>query len=121
MVCFLFVFLQQTFKLNKNNLSGSLPSDLSQLDQMIILEVQDNQLTGSIPEEFFSWMFTKQEDPAAVAFVNLTNNAFSGMLPPEICPLLRDNNDDDPSNSTSLFYYLDCSENLCGCSCNCAI
>ena len=54
--------------LASNNLTGTIPSELAQLENLKILEVQSNLLSGSIPDEF--------ESDTSLNF-NFSNNLFS--------------------------------------------
>ena len=39
-------------ELSKNNLSGTIPTELAQLTNVIILDISGNYLTGGIADEF---------------------------------------------------------------------
>ncbi|MEN8220451.1 MAG: hypothetical protein ABFS56_29700 [Pseudomonadota bacterium] len=59
-----------------NNLSGSIPSELSNLNNLKSLYLYDNQLTGSIPSELgnlsnFTWL-------------HLYSNSLTGLIPSEL-------------------------------------
>ncbi|KAL9285073.1 hypothetical protein ACSQ67_024603 [Phaseolus vulgaris] len=68
----------QIFDVNNNNLYGELPETIAQLTALSNFSVFSNNFTGSIPREF------GKSNPS-LAHVYLSNNSFSGELPPDIC------------------------------------
>ena len=76
--------------LNSNNLVGTIPRELSSLDQLQYLNLADNQLSDSIPRELGS-LYQLQ-------YLDLADNQLSDAIPPELGDLaqlqrliLRDN------------------------------
>ena len=70
----------RSLRLFANNLSGTIPTELSSLQGLISLELFDNNLTGSIPPEL--------GDLRALSHVSLSNNDLSGPIPPEFGRLM---------------------------------
>ncbi|CUF20695.1 GP46-like surface antigen, putative [Bodo saltans] len=59
------------------NLKGTLPVSLSKLINITHFDASNNSITGSIPHQWSSWGGT-------IAWVNISFNNLSGMLPPEL-------------------------------------
>ena len=81
--------------LSRNNLSGSLPSELGDLADLIALWLYDNQLTGTIPPEL--------GDLSHLQTLFLSGNQLGGGIPPQLGNLadlidlwLHDNQLDGP-------------------------
>ncbi|RDX61260.1 putative leucine-rich repeat receptor-like protein kinase, partial [Mucuna pruriens] len=68
----------QIFDINTNNLYGELPETIDQLIALRKFSVFTNNFTGSIPREF------GKSNPS-LTHVYLSNNSFSGELPPDLC------------------------------------
>ncbi|TKY62323.1 LRR receptor serine/threonine-protein kinase [Spatholobus suberectus] len=68
----------QIFDVNTNNLFGELPETIAQLTALRNFSVFTNNFTGSIPREF------GKSNPS-LTHVYLSNNSFSGELPPDLC------------------------------------
>jgi len=62
--------------LSSNNLSGALPPDLGDLQELMYLILYDNALTGEIPAELGSL--------SKLAQIELANNELDGEIPPEL-------------------------------------
>ena len=62
-----------SLSLSGNNLTGSLPPELGELDDLIILDLSENALTGGIPSDLGA---LKQ-----LRGLHLNDNAFKGKLP----------------------------------------
>jgi len=62
--------------LNSNQLSGTIPSELANLSNLVELSLYLNQLTGSIPSELGSLSNLKK--------LSLMMNQLSGSIPPEL-------------------------------------
>ncbi|XVE62769.1 hypothetical protein DITRI_Ditri06bG0146200 [Diplodiscus trichospermus] len=66
--------------LRNNSLFGELPSTLQNLADMMMLDLSENQFTGSIP----TWIGDKLSNLLAL---NLRSNNFQGDIPHQICAL----------------------------------
>ncbi|MCC6799129.1 MAG: DNRLRE domain-containing protein, partial [Anaerolineae bacterium] len=66
-------------RLNNNNLIGTIPPEIGDLDHLFGLNLADNQLMSAIPSEI--------GDLATLEDLWLQNNQFSGPIPPEIAGL----------------------------------
>ena len=62
--------------LASNNLTGALPSSLGSYDNLIVLELQSNNLDGAIPSSL--------GDLDNLLIANLGSNKFSGSIPPQL-------------------------------------
>ena len=62
---------------DSNSMSGSIPTQLGELTMLRHFEVDGNRLTGTIPSELESLDDLKE--------VYLQNNNFSGTMPSELC------------------------------------
>ena len=71
-----FMWLDQLYMLNLdgNRLSGEIPAFLGELPRMTGLMLQDNLFTGNIPASFERY-YTNS------GFVNLTGNKMNGQIP----------------------------------------
>jgi Leucine-rich repeat (LRR) protein len=65
-----------SLNLQSNNLSGSIPSNLANLQALKNLFLGDNQISGTIPKELGNLTF--------LVILGLNNNQLSGAIPPEI-------------------------------------
>ena len=63
-------------ELDYNTLSGSIPAELGNLDQLTILRMGSNQLTGPIPSELGRL--------SNLSILGLANNQLTGSIPPEL-------------------------------------
>ena len=63
----------RSLNLSSNNLSGSIPSSISNLSGLLILQLQSNSLTGSIPSSL--------GDVDDLVLVQLDRNQLSGSIP----------------------------------------
>lgn len=79
--------------LSENNLSGTLPTNLSNLRQLEFLYLNDNILTGSIPSEL------GQLSELSVFYIE--NNSLTGSLPSELGNLSKMENLDVSNNKLS--------------------
>ncbi|KAF7804610.1 MDIS1-interacting receptor like kinase 2-like [Senna tora] len=68
----------QTFDVNNNLLHGELPDTISRLIELQTLSVFTNKLSGGIPKDFGKYSPNLNK-------VFLSNNSFSGELPPDLC------------------------------------
>ncbi|CAN0880545.1 Leucine-rich repeat receptor-like serine/threonine-protein kinase BAM1 [Linum grandiflorum] len=66
----------QILLLSHNNFSGSIPSTIGELHQVLKLELSSNSLSGSIPPEIGNC--------SHLAFLDFSQNNLSGPIPPEI-------------------------------------
>ena len=64
-----------------NNLQGSIPPEIGQLQSLTHLDLRDNNLQGSIPPEF--------EALENLEFLNLYTNGLAGNIPPEFGKLKK--------------------------------
>ena len=44
----------EAFHAHKNNIAGTIPTDIGNLDRLTQTTMEQNKLVGSIPEEFYS-------------------------------------------------------------------
>ena len=65
--------------LSENNLIGSIPSEIGNLNNLTKLELSNNQLTGAIPYEIGNLV--------NLTVLNLLNNNLTGEIPEIICDL----------------------------------
>ncbi len=70
-----------TLHLRQNNLTGTLPPELSDLPQLQLLDLGDNPLTGPIPPELGSL--------PQLRVLYLRNNDLTGPIPPELGSLTQ--------------------------------
>jgi Leucine-rich repeat (LRR) protein len=63
--------------LDTNQLTGSIPSEIGYLTNLIILDLYTNQLTGSIPPEIGNL--------TNLIRLDLSDNQLSSVIPDEIC------------------------------------
>ncbi|MFC1552584.1 leucine-rich repeat domain-containing protein [Candidatus Latescibacterota bacterium] len=89
--------------LKQNNLTGSIPPDIENLTNLIVLNLQRNNLTGIIPSEIgslanLSNLYLDRNDLTGTIPTEISNitylrglylefNELSGTIPPEICSL----------------------------------
>lgn len=71
----------QTVSLASNSITGSFPSDFSQLNNLIYLYLQFNKFSGPLPSDFSEWK--------NLSIVNLSNNSFNGSIPFSLSNLTR--------------------------------
>lgn len=65
--------------LRENNMSGTLPIELSWLDSLLRLNFRDNQISGQIPTEFGRL--------SSMIFLQFSSNQLTGTLPTELATL----------------------------------
>jgi Leucine-rich repeat (LRR) protein len=63
--------------LGRNQLTGSIPSEIWNLTNLTNLRLRSNQLTGSIPTEIGNL--------TNLTYLELTSNQLTGIIPDEIC------------------------------------
>ncbi|XWS48510.1 hypothetical protein CRYUN_Cryun13aG0084200 [Craigia yunnanensis] len=68
----------QSLSLRSNAISGSFPSDFSELKNLTILYLHFNKFSGPLPD-FSVWN--------NLTIVNLSNNGFNGSIPPSVSKL----------------------------------
>ncbi len=68
-------------RLNNNNLEGTIPTELQDLDAMTYLSFQDNVLSGSIP--------TFWNNLVSLTHLSLDGNQFTGSIPTELGLLIN--------------------------------
>eukprot|EP00429_Kryptoperidinium_foliaceum_P125138 CAMPEP_0176334754 /NCGR_PEP_ID=MMETSP0121_2-20121125/78262_1 /TAXON_ID=160619 /ORGANISM="Kryptoperidinium foliaceum, Strain CCMP 1326" /LENGTH=174 /DNA_ID=CAMNT_0017677707 /DNA_START=184 /DNA_END=708 /DNA_ORIENTATION=+ len=66
--------------LASNNFSGPLPSELGQLIELETLDVHNNSLTGTIPSELGKWYHLKK----SFRNISVASNQFEGTIPTEL-------------------------------------
>ncbi len=98
-------------QLTDNNLSGTLPAAIGQLQNLATLELDNNNLSGGLPPEIGTLL--------SLEVLSLSNNNFSGTIPTEysnlnaLSDLFLDNNqlsgcfDEGLSALCNQFYYYD--------------
>ena len=91
------------FWLFANSLTGTIPSQLGEIPYLEFLELQDNDLSGSIPVELVNLTV------GLLKFNVSGNEMITGLVPPELCYI----------NETHPLTFFECTDKLCGCSCNC--
>ncbi|KAL3725306.1 hypothetical protein ACJRO7_030332 [Eucalyptus globulus] len=69
-----------TLHLNGNRLNGELPLALSNCTSLVILDLGENNFSGSIPTWFNESFFL-------LKIVRLRENSFTGRIPPQLCSL----------------------------------
>jgi len=131
-----------SFKVNDNNLSGPIPSEIGLLSTLDKLFINNNNFSGTIPVELGNLNVTMmhlhenilltgtipstlQEIPA-LDFLTLSNTSFSGQVPNGLCDAVGDTNYTctDIGGLFSICYdvvklnFTCSSTNLCGCECS---
>ncbi|KAF8404213.1 hypothetical protein HHK36_009096 [Tetracentron sinense] len=71
----------QLLNLAQNQLSGPLPKELGNLLRLQVMKLQSNQLTGEIPDQLFRLQ--------NLLILNISRNSLSGSIPPAISGLLK--------------------------------
>lgn len=66
-------------RLNNRNLSGSLPVEIGQMNELWLFEARGNDLSGSIPSEF--------GQIEKIGFIDLSENHLDGEIPKELFQL----------------------------------
>ncbi|KAG2709729.1 hypothetical protein I3760_05G255100 [Carya illinoinensis] len=69
----------QTLSLRSNTLSGSFPSDFSNLLNLVAVYLQHNKFTGPLPLDFSVWK--------NLTVIDFSNNGFNGSIPTSISNL----------------------------------
>ena len=94
--------------LQVNQLRGAIPEGLTNLPYLLYFDVNNNELSGEVPS--FESVRSGYFDEGGFKYIGVVNNTFSGVIPQDLCYLEPD-------------YYLefDCSDILCGCSCECSV
>ena len=100
----------EELSLHGNQLTGSIPNEIANHPNMIYLRLDGNELTGDIPvfDSVMNGFFDTAEEWFPDRTFNLSDNAFTGVVPVELCRLEAEGQ-----------LQFDCSEDLCGCSCAC--
>ena len=83
-------------------MTGTIPTELGQLDRVTYMDLEFNNLSGGIPSEL-SMLGTATN--GSLDYFFLEGNALTGSVPAGLCSL----------NTTEF----DCSDRLCGCDCEC--
>ena len=66
------LFSPNTINIGQNNLSGSIPSELAQLEKLTTIDFLTNSLTGTVPEELFTY--------TDMTYLNLGYNDLEGTI-----------------------------------------
>ena len=72
-------FIVNQLGLGKENLTGTLPSEIGQLTNLFRLSIHSNSLTGQLPGGLWSLN--------SLLFLDMSKNQFTGSLPPNISSL----------------------------------
>jgi hypothetical protein len=84
-----------SLNLNSNHLSGSIPPELGNLSNLVGLGLSSNQLSGNIPAELGNF--------SNLGYLGLARNQLSGSIPPELGNLSMLRQSYLPSNLTYFF------------------
>ncbi|KAF8043771.1 hypothetical protein BT93_A1940 [Corymbia citriodora subsp. variegata] len=71
-----------TLHLNRNRLNGELPQALNYCTDLAILDLGENNFSGSIPTWF-------NESFRSLSILRLRDNRFVGSIPPQLCSMVR--------------------------------
>ncbi|PQP95669.1 putative LRR receptor-like serine/threonine-protein kinase [Prunus yedoensis var. nudiflora] len=77
-----YLFSIETLRLNNNGFVGELPSQLKNCRNLILFDLAENKLSGSIPE----WLGASLRN---LTILILQSNHFYGSIPPQLCHLTR--------------------------------
>ncbi|KAH7854719.1 hypothetical protein Vadar_017086 [Vaccinium darrowii] len=74
------LFSLASLQLRSNHLAGGIISSLQNCTELVVLDLSENEFTGSIP----TWM---GESLSSLRILTLRSNKMKGMIPPELCRL----------------------------------
>lgn len=83
----------QILSLRSNDISGTFPSDFTNLKNLSMLYLQFNNFSGPLPTDFSAW--------ENLSVLNLSNNRFDGSIPKSISSLTQLSDLDLANNSIS--------------------
>ncbi|KAG7977994.1 hypothetical protein I3843_05G060900 [Carya illinoinensis] len=73
------LYMMTSIDLSSNQLTGSIPSEIGELSQLLFLNLSDNSLTGSIPISF--------QNLRSMESLDLSHNKLRGKIPSELVGL----------------------------------
>lgn len=68
---------------NEGGLTGAIPPELAKLERLNSLNLENNRLEGSIPQEFGNWVREREDGgySTSLSYMNLSGNLLEGCIP----------------------------------------